>query len=74
LTKRQLSVLAFMEKINCDVAVNYINFKCEREADLKREGTSERPLRKPKPQKCSVITMKSVSDCFVKHRRFICIQ
>lgn len=49
------------------MAVNYINFKCETGADLKREGTDERPLRKPKPQKCSVITIKSVSDFFLSN-------
>lgn len=41
MTWRQLSALVFIE-INCDMAVNYINFKYETEADLKREGTDER--------------------------------
>lgn len=41
------------------MAVNYIHFKCETEGDLKREGTDERSLRS-KPQKCSVITLKSI--------------
>lgn len=45
---------------NCDMTVSYINLTCERAADLKRDRTNERPLRKPKPQKCSIITMKSV--------------
>lgn len=54
--------------------VSYINLGCERAADLKRDRTNERLLRKPKPQKCSIIMMKSVSNCFAKYRRFICIQ
>lgn len=73
LTWKQLFSLVFIETINCDITISYINLNCERAADLK-DRKNERPLRKPKPQKCLKIAMKSMSNCFAKYRRFICIQ